>query len=109
LSGAKTGRWCIPKFAVELIEARPNKLFTEAQRSLVRFLRYYEIGKPAKAPCAHCGKKKTILWTQLCSFRVAEPLGFAMKKSEKLYPPLTPVCRTHIMAPELERVTGEET
>lgn len=99
-------RYCVPVLAVELLEAKPNPMFTEAQRAMVRFMRYYEVGEPVRMACAHCGKKKTILWTQLCSFRVAEPLAFVLKKSEKVYPPLTPVCQTHIMAPELAEVKG---
>jgi hypothetical protein len=97
-------RYCMPLLSVDLIEAKPNKLFSEDQRALVRFLRYYEMGKPVKVACAHCGKKKSILWTQLCSFRIAEPAMFTFKKSEKLHPPLTPVCQTHTMAPEMQEV-----
>ena len=97
-------RYCMPLLAVELLEAKPNPLFTEDQRALVRFLRYYELGKPLKVACAHCGKRKTVLWTQLCSFRIAEPSVMILKRGEKVYPPLTPVCQTHIMAPEMEEV-----
>jgi hypothetical protein len=100
-------RYCVPVLSVELLQAKPNPLFTEAQTALVRFLRYYDRGKPTKVACAHCGKRKTILWTQLCSFRIAEPFALVLKNSEKLYPPLTPVCRTHILAPEVEEVDAE--
>jgi hypothetical protein len=102
-------RWCRPKLVVEIIEARPNPLFSEAQRELVRFLRYYESGKLIKMPCAHCGKKKSVLWTQLCSFKALDfpkNIGFALKPAPdaKVYPPLTGVCQTHLMVPEMEDV-----
>ena len=102
-SGAK-GRPRVLKYAVDILEARPNPLFTEQQRALVRFLRFYELGKPARVACAHCGKKKTILWTQLCSFRVADDIGLVLAKGEKVYPPLTAVCQAHILAPETMEV-----
>jgi len=97
-------RYCVPLLSVELLEARPNPLFSDDQRALVRFMRYHELGKPLKVACAHCGKRKTILWTQLCSFRIAEPFAMILKKGETVYPPLTPVCQTHIMAPEMAEV-----
>jgi hypothetical protein len=104
----KSARWCLPKFAVELIDAKPNNLWSEAARASVRFMRFYEVGEPVRVACAHCGKKKTVLWTQLCSFRIAEPLTFRLKKSDTVYPPLTPVCQTHIMAPELIDIPAPE-
>ena len=99
----------VPKYAVELLEAKPNPLFTEGQRALVRFLRFYENGKPVKVVCAHCGKKKLVLWTQLCSFKALDfpkhsfgPLKPAA--DAKLLQPLTGVCQTHLMAPEMSAV-----
>jgi hypothetical protein len=102
-------RYCLLKSAVVLLEAKSNPLFTEEQRALVRFLRYYESGKPVKMPCAHCGKKKSVLWTQLCSFKVADfskPAGMLLDPgpNAKVFPPLTGVCQTHLMVPEVEEV-----
>jgi hypothetical protein len=100
---------------VELLEAKPNKMFTEAQRARVRFMRYYASGKPVAMPCAHCGKKKKMLWTYLCSFKVLDfptrvtpdkGIGFTLKPAPdaKVLPPLTGVCQTHLIAPEMEEV-----
>ena len=94
-------RYCRPVLAVEILEAKPNPLFSEAQTAMIRFLRYYG----AKVACAHCGHRKMILWTMRCSFRIAEPAMFVLKKGETVYPPLTPVCQKHIMAPEMVEVT----
>jgi hypothetical protein len=91
---------------LDIIEPKPNKMFTEAQRALVRFLRY----TGGKVPCAHCGKKKSILWTQLCSFKAVDfPKHFGGVQLKppaeaKVYPPLTGVCQTHLLAPEIEQV-----
>lgn len=93
-------RWCRPKLTVQILEARPNPLFTEAHRELVRFLRY----EGDKVPCAECGKRKKILWTMLCSFQAWDLGGFAPKKSGKIHVPLTPVCQTHLLAAEMDEV-----
>jgi len=95
------------KFRVDILEAVPNPMFTEAQRNTVRFLRYYESGKPAKVACAHCGHKKSVLWTMLCSFKVADfknSFGPILRPGDKVYPPLTAVCQTHLMVAEMDIV-----
>jgi hypothetical protein len=97
-------RYCRLLSEVELLMPAPNPMFTEAQRRTVRFMRFYERGEVVKVKCAHCGHKKSILWTQLCSFRVCDMGTFVVRPGEKVYPPLTPVCQTHLMAPELEEV-----
>lgn len=84
-----------PLLCVDILEAKPNPLFTEAQRAAVRFLRYSQ-----RVPCAECGKKLWIHWTMLCQFRVQDMGAFAVLPSSKSHPPLTPVCRDHIMAPD---------
>jgi len=79
-----------PLLVVEILEAKPNKMFTEEQRSWVRFLRYNRWIK-----CAECGKKRKVMWTMLCTF-VAHNFGpFTMTQSEKVHMPLTPVCGEH--------------
>ncbi len=93
-------RYCRPKLVVQLLEAKPNKMFTEAHRALVRFLRY----DGDKVACAECGKKKRTLWTMLCSFQAWDMGMLVPKKSGKVHPPLTPVCQGHLMAPEIEEV-----
>lgn len=89
-------------FFVELYEAKANKLFSKQQTSLVRFMRFYRSGKKTSVKCAHCGRKTSSPWTQLCSFRVADLSCFSLKPSANVYDPLTPVCGKHILAPEVE-------
>ena len=83
---------------VEILEARPNKMFTEWQRATVRFLRY---SKPIR--CAECGKRTKHHWTSLFAFQALDASGasFTLKsRSGKLHQPLTPVCRNHPMSPD---------
>lgn len=102
------GPRCVTKYQVVLFEAKPNPMFSEAQRELARFLQYYENGKPVETACAHCGKKQRVLWTQLCSFKAIDfPESFgplAPAPDAKVFPPLTGVCQTHLLAPELVEV-----
>lgn len=78
---------------VQILEAKPNKMFTEQHRQLVRFLRY-----SMAVPCAECGRRKRTHWTMLFSFQ-AMSMGFLVpKKSGKIHMPLTPVCTDHILA-----------
>lgn len=84
---------------VEVLEAKTNKLFTEAQRQSVRFLRYNRA-----VPCAECCKKRRVMWTMLCTFIAhsmpsSAVLSFTFKDSGKEHPPLTPVCGDHPLAP----------
>jgi len=79
---------------VGLYEARPNKMFTEDQRQMVRFLRYNE-----SVACCECGRRSKTHWTVLYSFE-AQSSGFLVpKRSGKVHRPLDPVCRIHILAP----------
>lgn len=92
---------------VKLLEAKPNKLFTEIQRASVRFMHFTQ---PVK--CAYCGCKGRYKWTSLKFFHIAEifemkvggkvmdrgPFG-KNRTGRELFPPLTPVCQKHIMAP----------
>lgn len=88
---------------------KPNPLFTEYQTFVTRFLSY-----SMPVACAYCGKRRTGHWTQLVFFRVVEGFekkignkvvvsgAFEATKGKELFPPLTPVCRSHILAPEIE-------
>lgn len=82
------------QYDVAVLEAKPNPLFSEAQRALVRFLSYRR-----PIPCRHCGRKRKDHWTSLAFFRVAEMEVVTLRNSATEYPPLTPVCRNHILAP----------
>ena len=78
---------------VGLYEARPNKLFTEDERAMVRFLRYNQ-----PVACSECGRRSKTHWTVLYSFE-AHSMGFLVpKRSGKVHRPLDPVCRGHILA-----------
>ena len=79
---------------VGLYGARPNRMFTEDQRQMVRFLRYNQL-----VACCECGRRSKTHWTVLYSFE-AQSLGFLVpKRSGKVHRPLDPVCRIHILAP----------
>lgn len=83
---------------VNICEAEPNPMFTEEQRSWVRFLIYNR-----KVACAECGKESKKMWTMLLEFR-ASTLGegtFVVPKGDKVHPPLTPVCEDHPLSPEI--------
>jgi len=81
---------------VNVCEAKPNPMFTEAQRASIRFLLYNK-----SVPCAECGKKRRKHWTMMCEF-LAHSMGvdhpFAIK-SGLVHPPLAPVCGDHLLAP----------
>jgi hypothetical protein len=79
---------------VQLFEAKPNKLFTPEHTALVCFLRY-----SAAVPCAECGKRSRHQWTVLYSFKAKSASFLIPRESEKVHPPLTPVCRNHLLAP----------
>ena len=79
---------------VQLFEAKPNKMFTEAHTRHVRFLRFN-----AAVPCAECGKRSKHHWTVLYSFKAMSLAVLVPKESDKVHPPLTPVCRSHILKP----------
>lgn len=80
------------ELVVQILEAKPNKMFTEEQRSWVRFLRYSR-----SVPCAECGKRRRIHWTMLCSF-IAKNMGQFVLTGETVRMPLTPVCSEHPLA-----------
>jgi hypothetical protein len=81
---------------VELFEAKPNPIFTEEHRQMVRFLRYSKA-----VPCAECGKRSTRHWTVLYSFKATSmvPGALTLQESGKVHLPLTPVCTKHPLAP----------
>ena len=82
---------------VGLYEAKPNPLFTEAQRATVRFLHYSRA-----VACAECGRRSKHHWTSLFSFLAMDTRGrsFVLQSATgKVHPPLTPVCSSHPMAP----------
>lgn len=82
---------------VEVLEAKPNKMFTEELRQAVRFLRYSRA-----VACAECGKKQRILWTMICSFRAMNTRTFVMAPGP-VRMPLTPICQDHPLAPAVEQ------
>ncbi|MCJ7482613.1 MAG: hypothetical protein MUO31_06580 [Thermodesulfovibrionales bacterium] len=81
---------------VDIREAKPNKLFTEEQRELVRFLVYNK-----KVHCRRCNRKVKIMWTMLCEFYAMNMGQHSMDKGEK-YMPLTPVCSEHPLKPGID-------
>lgn len=89
---------------VHILEAKPNPLFTENQRRMVRFLRFNQY-----VPCAHCGKKVRVHWTMLCDFRSVDMsralFTIDAQRDGKPFPPLTPVCGDHPLAPDWKKVT----
>lgn len=85
---------------VEILEAKPNPLFTEPQRQCVRFLRYNQ-----HIPCAECGKKRRVMWTMLYQFKCGDMKNslFTLQFSTKSHAPLTPVCDDHPLAPDFPK------
>lgn len=82
--------------AVEILEAKPNAMFTEEMRQAVRFLRYNQ-----SITCVECGKRGKIMWTMLVQFRAQNMTTFVMVPGESR-PPLTPVCSAHPLAPDFQ-------
>jgi hypothetical protein len=80
--------------AVQIFEARPNRMYTEEQRAIVRFLRYSKA-----VPCAECGRKSKTHWTLLLSFKAKTMAAIIPTDSGKVHMPLTPVCRNHLLGP----------
>ena len=80
---------------VQILEAKPNKLFSEAQRAAVRFLRFNR-----SVPCTECGKRRRVMWTMLCEFYAYDfnTPGFTLVKPDKKHPPLDAVCGAHPLA-----------
>jgi hypothetical protein len=80
---------------VQILEAKPNPMFTENQRQGVRFLKYNQ-----PVACAECGKRLRILWTALWAFRSPRLEGqFVIPNNTQIHPPLTPVCGDHPLSP----------
>ncbi len=83
---------------VEVLEAKPNALFTEQQRAAVRFLRFNQ-----SVPCAECGKRRKVMWTMLCSFYAydfnAPGLMLELQTPAHSHLPLAPVCGDHPLSP----------
>jgi hypothetical protein len=77
---------------VSMSSPKPNPMFSERQHVITKFLTYSK-----KVKCAHCGKAKLRLWTQLTFFRVVEESAFVAIPSKAEYPPLTPVCMSHLL------------
>jgi len=82
---------------VQILEAKPNPMFSEEQRQTVRFLRYSK-----HVRCAECGKKQRTLWTSTFTFVTVDIGVLVPIKSGKRHPPLTPICTDHCMAPALD-------
>jgi hypothetical protein len=82
---------------VDIREAKPNKMFSEAMTRMLRFLIYNQA-----IPCAACGKKKKAMWTMRCQFTAgdSEHSLFVLKKYPQSFAPLTPVCDDHPIGPD---------
>ena len=82
---------------VQILEAKPNKLFTEQQRGSIRFLRYNKF-----IPCLECKKKRKVMWTMLCEFLALDFNQDIILSSNNgtVHPPLTPVCSDHPLQPK---------
>ena len=85
-----------PATLVEVREARPNKMFSEEQRALVRFLRF-----SSAVPCAECGRRSKTHWTMLCEFKANTMAQFSIIPGKRLWP-MAPVCTKHPMAPAFD-------
>ncbi len=91
---------------VHLARPKPNDMFPNWMTERLRFLSYSQA-----VPCAHCGKKRKKHWTLFMAFRVADMPNvdrgenpFILADSKVVYPPLTPVCTKHLMAPILPKI-----
>lgn len=82
---------------VEILEAKPNPMFSEQQRQGIRFLRYNKW-----IPCAACGKKVKVHWTALYQFKAGNMKSgqFVLQYYPQSFPPLTPVCGDHPLRPD---------
>lgn len=81
---------------VQLREAAPNKMFSEAQRAAVRFLHYSR-----SVECAECGRRSRHHWTSLLSFQAMDfegSYGVLRSATGKVHAPLSPVCGKHPLA-----------
>jgi len=90
-----------PNFlAVEILEAKPNRMFSEDMRQLIRFLRYNQ-----PVPCQACGKKARIHWAFLAEFDAIDfgRSQFVATSFGKAFAPLTPVCQDHPLQPPLKK------
>ena len=92
------------KFEVEIFAPKPNKLFPDWLTDRTKFLRF-----SAAVPCAECGKRTKHHWTLLASFQAHTMSAIVPIKSGKVHPPLTAVCRSHLLAPEIEAGDAEST
>lgn len=82
---------------VDIREAKPNKMFSEAMTLMVRFLVYNQ-----PIPCAACGKKRKVMWTMRCQFKAGdlEHSLVVLKDYPQSFAPLTPVCDDHPIGPD---------
>jgi hypothetical protein len=91
---------------VQILEAKPNPMFTEEQRAAVRFLRFNQT-----VPCAECGHRRKVMWTMLCEFyahSLSAPPGLPVLGKGKKHAPLTPVCGDHPLGPAWPEDEAEE-
>ena len=79
---------------VEILEAKPNPMFSEEQRAAVRFLRFNQT-----VACRECGKRRKVMWTMLCEFYVHSMGQYSVTESGKKHKPLDEVCGDHLLAP----------
>jgi hypothetical protein len=93
--------------AMEYFEEHPPELFMEIRipeqqlKDIARVVRRVLLGFLAR-PCAECGRKSKTHWTLLISFKAKTMAAIIAKDSGKVHMPLTPVCRSHLLAPAWE-------
>lgn len=71
-------------------------MFPDWMTARVRFLRF-----DAAVPCAECGRRSKHHWTMLCMFQAHTMAQIVPSKSGKEHAPLTAVCRSHLLAPQI--------
>ena len=91
---------------VHLFEVKPNPLFPVWMTERTRFLRY-----SMPVACAYCHRRTRHHWSMLLAFHIMEGFerkvagkvvlcdSFVATPGEETFPPLTPVCRTHMLEP----------
>jgi hypothetical protein len=81
---------------VEIVEAEPNKMFSEDQRPWVRFLRFNK-----SVPCKECGRQSRLHWTLLMEFLAHDLSSYTTLQSGQVHQPLSPVCTKHLLGPAI--------
>ena len=77
---------------IQLVKLKPSVFPDKLQQATSRFMKF-----TGYVACAHCGKKKRTLWTSFKFFHAVDKgkKPDEEKVSDKIFPPLTPVCEEH--------------